>query len=267
MQWVIALGGLKLRPQKALTTHWFEDTWLRVVPVKSLPWEHDFALLCTQSWSFVLHCRVGISPQLGTLPAGLGCWGWLSAFLSPHPHPWRVFMAGGEHEEPGGPVSVHMRAKLVRIKINSEWALSCSDAAREERVEAQPELQGQCGPAQGTERDSSILDPQIQSFFPKCHLKRVVVMLSHYQPFACTITTGKKIKKSIPGSMESSLLWVFCLELIINRHSQSRVLLIRGSICNHRKWLAGENPWIFFFITEFLEVSLFSLSLLGSLVS
>lgn len=30
--------------------------------------------------------------------------------------------------------------------------------------------------------------------------------------------------------MESSLLWVFCLELIISRHSQNRVLLIRGSI-------------------------------------
>lgn len=89
-------------------------------------------------------------------------------------------------------------------------------------------------PAQGTERDSSIFGPLNQSFFPKCHLKRVVVMLSHYQPFACTITTGEKIKKSIPRSIESSLLWVFCLELIISRHSQSRVLLIRGSI---------SSPW------------------------
>lgn len=91
-------------------------------------------------------------------------------------------------------------------------------------------------------------------------------MLSHYQAFACTITTGKKIKKSIPGSMESSLLWVFCRELIISRHSQSRVLLIRGSICN--PWeMTGRWKTLGFFLTELLEVGLFPLSLLDSSVS
>lgn len=244
MQWVIALGGLKLRPQKALTIYWFEVPWQRVVPVKSLPWEPDFALLCTQSWSFVLHCRVEISPQLGTLPAGLGCWGWLSAFLSPHPHPWRVFMAGGDHEEPSGLFQSPWGQNFGENK-DEQWVspvlLWCCQAGNGWDT---TRAAGTVWPSTG---DSSILDPQIQSFFPKCHLKRVVVMLSHYQPFACTITTGKKIKKSIPGSMESSLLWVFCLELIINRHSQSRVLLIRGSICNLRE-MTGRWKSLDFFL-------------------
>lgn len=49
-----------------------------------------------------------------------------------------------------GCFSPHEGKTLVRIKMNSEWALSCSDAARQEMAETQPELQGQSGPAQGT---------------------------------------------------------------------------------------------------------------------
>lgn len=99
-----------------------------------------------------------------------------------------------DRSPPGCPVQPTLGQNFGENKVKrrvSPVALRCSRGGGSGKARAA----GSPRPSKGElRRKAAVLGSLIKSLFPKCHLKRVVVMLSHYQLFACTITTGKKIK-------------------------------------------------------------------------
>jgi len=124
--------------------------------------------------------------QVGVLPTGLGLSGTgPSAPLVPPIQTDPLGETQPPHAEFWGEWSETVR-ELCRISQGCSWG---------EGGWGKASAMGWPRPSTGKRGGKAALfGPLVKSLFPKRHLKRVVVMLSHYQSFACTITTRKKIK-------------------------------------------------------------------------
>ena len=145
-----------------------------------------------------LNCPSARGPACGVRDAERGA-AWDHLLCSPRPPPLMGASRGRRGAGGTEPLGCLVQPTLGQSfgENKAKWCVSPVPLRRSRGGggSGKARAAGSARPSTGELRGkAAVLGPLIKSLFPKCHLKRVVVMLSHYQPFACTITTGKKIK-------------------------------------------------------------------------